>query len=82
MSTTCCSWTRGDVAHVVLFVGQEAAENVDSEDSEPLGGLNAHNCLDTLCKDRVSGVFRCFSVGGDLSENIRHFISGFRVFAA
>ena len=55
------------VAYVVVFVGEEFAENVDGQHFQARLWFNCHNGLYGFVKNGVANVARCFGVGCDLS---------------
>lgn len=65
---------------ILLLIGslllKELAQDVDAEDSQATTGLDLHDCLDALSKDRDSRLLCVFSVGGNLREDITHLVTG------
>lgn len=52
------------------------AKDVDGEDAQAAGRLNAHDGLHALIQDGVAGVARSLRVGRHLCQDVAHSIAG------
>ena len=67
---------KSHISDIIFLVGQEATQDVNSEDSETLTSLNLHNSTHTLREHRVAWVLACLRVGCDLGEHVTHLVGG------
>ena len=68
------------VTHVVFAVHQEAAQDVDTEDSEALRGLDSHDGTGAFSKNWISWILACICVGCNMRQNIAHLICALLIF--
>ena len=70
---------EGDVANVVVAVGEETAEDVDGEHAQSRLTLDFHDREHGLVQDRVADVLGCVRVGGHTGKRVAHEFAGLGV---
>jgi hypothetical protein len=73
---------QGNVLVVVVLVAEELTKDRRSHGLQSGVGLNADDCPDQFIENGISGVFGGFSVGGEGSQKIVHFLTGVCVVAS
>ena len=61
--------------NVIVFVLEETTQNIHSKDTKTGFCLNSKDSLNAFVQNSISHISNAFSVGCDLSENVRHLLA-------